>query len=102
MPTVYWYLSVSFVLAAIGLYGLVAKRNLIRMLISVELVFNGALLALLSFSSTSAASKPTGVVLALLAISLAAAEVGVVVSIAILMFRVKRSLDVFELTESRG
>ncbi|HDI86696.1 MAG TPA: NADH-quinone oxidoreductase subunit NuoK [Candidatus Korarchaeota archaeon] len=102
MPTIYWYLSLSFVLAGIGLYGLITRRNLIRMLISVELMFNGALLTLLSLASTSAAYKPTGVVLALLAISLAAAEVGVVVSIAILMFRVKRSLDVFELTESRG
>ncbi len=102
MPTIYWYLLVSFVLAGIGLYGLLTRRNLIRMLISVELIFNGALLALLSLVSISALYKPTGVVLALLAISLASAEVGVVVSIAILMFRVKRSLDVFELTESRG
>ncbi|MDK2464084.1 MAG: NADH-quinone oxidoreductase subunit NuoK [Candidatus Korarchaeota archaeon] len=102
MPTIYWYLSTSFVLAGIGLYGLLTRRNLIRMLISVELIFNGALLALLSLVSVSSLYKPTGVVLALLAISLASAEVGVVVSIAIFMFRVKRSLDVFELTESRG
>jgi len=102
MPTIYWYLFVSFVLAGIGLYGMLTRRNLIRMLISVELIFNGALLALLSLTSVSAAYKPTGVVLALLAISLASAEVGVVVSIAILMFRVKRSLDVFEIAESRG
>ncbi len=102
MPTIYWYLLVSFALAGIGLYGMLTRRNLIRMLISVELIFNGALLALLSLTSISAAYKPTGVVLALLAISLASAEVGVVVSIAILMFRVKRSLDVFEIAESRG
>ncbi len=102
MVTLFWYVVVALLLTGIGLYGLLTRRNIIRMLISIEVIFNAALLLLLVMASMSAAYKPTGVVLGLLAISLASAEVGVVVSIAILMFRLKRSLDVYEIMESRG
>ncbi|HDM92557.1 MAG TPA: NADH-quinone oxidoreductase subunit NuoK [Candidatus Korarchaeota archaeon] len=102
MMSLFWYIAVALLLAGIGVYGLLTRRNLIRILITVEIMFNAALLLLLTMASISAAYKPTGIVLALLAISLASAEVGVVVSIAILMFRLKRSLDVYEIMESRG
>ncbi len=100
--TVYWFLLTSIVMFCIGLYGLLTRRSLIRMLLSAEVIFNAALLALLSVASISKAFGPSGGALALLAISLAAAEVGVIVSVAILMFRVRESLDVYKLRELRG
>lgn len=93
----YWFLLTSAAIFCIGLYGLLTRRGLIRMLLSAEVIFNAALLALLSTASISQNFKPVGGALALLAISLAAAEVGVIVSVAILMFRLRKSLDVYEL-----
>ncbi|RLG48063.1 MAG: NADH-quinone oxidoreductase subunit NuoK [Thermoproteota archaeon] len=95
--TAYWFLLTSVAMFCIGLYGLLTRRSLIRMLLSAEVIFNGALLALLSTASLSPAFRPAGGALALLAISLAAAEIGVIVSVAILMFRLRKSLDVYEL-----
>ncbi|MFQ5710839.1 MAG: NADH-quinone oxidoreductase subunit NuoK [Candidatus Geothermarchaeales archaeon] len=99
MLTAYLFLLVSAIMFGIGVYGLASKRNLLRMLLSAEVMFNGALLALLTIS---AITEPTsGGVIALLAIGLAAAEVGVVVSVVILMFQVKRSIDIYELRRFR-
>lgn len=97
--TIYLFVSVSAVMFGIGVYGLASKRNMLRMLLSAEVMFNGALLALLTLSSTTEAV--TGGVIALLAIGLAAAEVGVIVSIVILMFQVKRSIDIYEIRRLR-
>jgi NADH-quinone oxidoreductase subunit K len=101
METAYLFLSLSAAMFGIGLYGLVSKRNMLRMLLSAEVNFNGAVLALLTLASTSS-SPATGGVIALLAIGIAGADVGMMVSIAILMFRLKRKLDVYELKESKG
>lgn len=94
-------LSFSALMFGIGLYGLIARRNILRMLLSAEITFNAALLALLSFAASSV-SPATGGIIALLAIGIEAADVGIMVSIAILMFHLRRDLDVYELRESRG
>jgi len=99
---IYWFLLTSVIMFCIGLYGLLTRRSLIRMLLSAEVIFNAALLALLSTASLSQDFRPAGGALTLLAISLAAAEIGVIVSVAILMFRLRESLDVYELKELRG
>jgi NADH-quinone oxidoreductase subunit K len=93
-------LSFSALMFGIGLYGLITRRNILRMLLSAEITFNAALLALLAFASSS--SPATGGIIALLAIGIEAADVGIMVSIAILMFHLRRDLDVYELKESRG
>ncbi|RLG48137.1 MAG: NADH-quinone oxidoreductase subunit K [Thermoproteota archaeon] len=90
-------LLTSGLLVALGVYGLLSTRSLIRMLLSVEVMFNGALLALLTL-----AGGAEGAALALVAVSLAAAEVGVVVSLAVLLFRRRGVLDVAALSESKG
>jgi NADH:ubiquinone oxidoreductase subunit K len=71
------------------------------MLLAAEINFNAAILALVAFASQSP-SPATGEVVALLATGIAAADVGVLVSIAILMYRLKKRSDVYELKESRG
>ncbi|NIN51894.1 MAG: NADH-quinone oxidoreductase subunit NuoK [Nitrososphaeria archaeon] len=97
--TIYLFILISALMFGIGVYGLASKRNMLRMLLSAEVMFNGALLALLTLSTTTEAA--TGGVIALLAIGLAAAEVGVVVSIVVLMFQVKRSIDIYEIRKLR-
>ena len=102
MVTAYWFLVMSASMFGIGLYGLTSRRNVLRMLLSAEVIFNAALLALLTVSSISPEGSAAGGVLALLAISIAAAEVGVIVSVAVLLFQVKGSVDVYELSKSKG
>jgi NADH-quinone oxidoreductase subunit K len=104
MEISYLFLTLSAAMFGIGLYGLISKRNMLRMLLSAEVNFNAAMLALLTLSSSTASptAVATGGVIALLAIGIAAADIGMLVAIAILMFQLKRRLDVYELKESRG
>mgnify|MGYP006267152057 CR=1 FL=1 len=97
-------LSLSAFMFGIGLYGLTSKRNMLRMLLAAEVNFNAALLALLAFASSSPSTEAAsaGGITALLAIGIAAADVGMMVSIAILMYHLRRRLDVYELKESKG
>ncbi len=98
---VYHYLVVSACMFGIGVYGLISRRNIIRILLSAEVVFNSALIALLALSSISA-DPSTGGLMALLAITIAAAEVGVTVSIALLMFTLRKETDVYHLEKFKG
>lgn len=98
----HYYLILSALLLSVGIYGILTRRNVIRMLLSTEIIFNAALLSLLSLASLDPSYGPIGGALAVISISLAAAEVGVVVSIAILMFRMRGTLDTYELREFRG
>ncbi|RDD53931.1 MAG: NADH-quinone oxidoreductase subunit NuoK [Candidatus Korarchaeota archaeon NZ13-K] len=97
-----YYLILSGLLLSIGVYGVLTRRNMIRMLLSAEIIFNAALLSLLSLASLDSGYGPVGGALALISISLSAAEVGVIVSIAIMMFRMKGTLDTYELRKFRG
>jgi NADH:ubiquinone oxidoreductase subunit K len=101
MDIIALYLTLSAVLFGIGMYGLITKRTMLRMLLSAEINFNAAVLALVALASQSP-SPATGEVVAVLATGIAAADVGILVSIAMLMYRVKRRSDVYELEESKG
>src|SRR5215204_6421065 len=69
------FVIVSMVLVAIGIYGLVVKRNAIRMLFSIEIIVNAANLLLVAFSR--GLPNAQGQVVALFSIAIAAAEVAV-------------------------
>jgi NADH-quinone oxidoreductase subunit K len=99
MDIAIWLLVLSAFMFGIGLYGLISRRNILRMLLSAEITFNSALLALLTFSAASS-SPATGGITALLAIGIEAADVGMIVSIAVLMFHLRHDLDVYELKKS--
>ncbi len=96
----YLYLLISSVLFGIGVYGILSKRNMIRMLLSAEILFNSALLALVSF--TSYTKNVYGYFLVFLAVGIAAAEVGVLVSLAILLYRRRGDIDVMEVDKLKG
>ena len=100
MVSYYIFLILASIVFAIGVYGLLSKRHVLRMLLSAEVMFNAVLLFLLTFS-TLTSSPPTGGVIALLAIGIAAAEIGVIVSLSVLMFRLKGTIDVYEISEHK-
>lgn len=91
---------VSLVLVAIGIYGLVVKRNAVRMLFSLEIIANAANLNLIAFSRNL--SNAQGQVFALFSIAIAAAEVAVGLGIIIIAYRLYKEIDVEEFKSMRG
>ena len=91
-------LYISAALFSVGVFGVLARRNLLIVLISVELMLNGANLALVAISRDQAL-KPehlnpeAGQALVLFSMAVAAAEVAVGLSILIALFRHARSVD---------
>jgi NADH:ubiquinone oxidoreductase subunit K len=108
MLTLELFLLISIVMFAIGIYGIISRRNMVRILLSAEVIFNAALLALIALSTTpnylvTDPTKPAiGGIISLFAIGLAAAEIGVTMAIAILLFKIKNHLDVYELRRFKG
>ena len=90
---------VAAILFALGSYGALTHRSAIRILISIELMFNAELLVLVALSTVSPSS---GMTLALFMIALTASEIGVVISIIVLLFRKYRSLDISRIRSVRG
>ena len=94
------YVIVSVVLVALGIYGLVVKRNAVRMLFALEIIANAANLNLIAFSRNL--SNAQGQVFALFSIAIAAAEVAVGLGIIIIAYRLYKEIDVEEFKSMRG
>jgi NADH-quinone oxidoreductase subunit K len=94
------YLIVSAALFAIGAYGVLARRNLLIILMSVELMLNGVNVALLAFSRLHANTQ--GQVFVLMVMGVAAAEVSVGLAILIAVFRNRKTVDTGDLKSLNG
>ncbi|MFP6639045.1 MAG: NADH-quinone oxidoreductase subunit NuoK [Myxococcota bacterium] len=93
-------LGLSAILFAIGVFGFLARRNVILMLVSVEIMLNAVNLSLVGFSQHL--DNPRGQVLAMFVIAVAAAEVGVGLGLLIALNRNKPGTAVADLTELKG
>jgi NADH:ubiquinone oxidoreductase subunit K len=100
MTELIYYVLVSVVLVAIGIYGLVVKRNAVRMLFALEIIANAANLNLIAFSRNL--SNAQGQVFALFSIAIAAAELAVGLGIIIIAYRLYKEIDVEEFKSMRG
>jgi len=94
------FVLVSAVLFAIGIYGLVVKRNAIRLLFSIEIIANAANLNLIVFARNL--HNVQGQVFALFSIAIAAAEVAVGLGIVIIAYRLYKEIDVEEFRSLKG
>ncbi len=94
------YIVISMILVAVGVYGLVVKRNAIRMIFSIEIIANAANLNLIAFSRNI--GNVQGQVFALFSIAIAAAEVAVGLGIIIIAYRLYKEIDVEEFKSLRG
>lgn len=94
------YLVLSAALFAIGAYGVIARRNLLIILMSVEVMLNGVNVALLAFSRLYAAAM--GHVFVLMVMGVAAAEVSVGLAILIAVFRNRKTVDTGDLKSLQG
>lgn len=89
--------GLSAVLFGIGAFGFLARRNLILMLVSIEVMLNAVNLSLVGFSRHL--DDPRGQVIALFVIAVAAAEAGVGLGLVIALNRNKPGADVADLTD---
>ena len=85
------YLILSTLLFAIGMFGFLARRNAISMLMSIELMLNAVNLSIVAFGSFVERLAETGSVIALMVMAVAAAEATVGLAIIIAIFRNKRT-----------
>jgi NADH-quinone oxidoreductase subunit K len=89
----------SVLLFSIGVYGVLARRNAILVLMSVELMLNAVNLNLVTFDIWLQDRLHSGQVLTLFVIVIAAAEIGLGLAIVLLVFRNRRTVDIDRLRE---
>ncbi len=94
------YVSISLILVGICVYGLIVKRNAIRMIFAIEIIANAANLNLIAFSRYLGDIQ--GQIFALFAIAIAAAEVAVGLAIIIIAYRLYKNIDVSQYKYLRG
>lgn len=87
------YLILSAVLFSIGLYGALAKRNAIVILMCIELMLNAVNIAMVAFSRYIVPLMLTGQVFAIFIMVVAAAEVAVGLAIIIAIYRHRQTID---------
>lgn len=98
------FLLLSAILFCIGVYGALARRNAVMVLMSIELILNAVNINLVAFGRfhAEAGAAIPAEVFALFIIAVAAAEVGVGLAMVLTIYRNKRSIDVHEVDLLRG
>ena len=91
---------VALALFALGLLGVMIRRNVLIMLMCMELMLNGVNLALVTFAQQSASTA--GAVLVLLVFVVATAEIAIAIPIVLLLVRRKHVLDLGAYTDLKG
>ena len=100
MVPLYWYIVLSAGLFAVGVFGFLARRNIIIMFMSIELMLNAVNMSLISFSHYLQDMR--GQILAFFVIAVAAAEAAIGLAIIISLFRNKATAHVDEIHEMQG
>ena len=97
------FLLLGAVLFSIGVYGVLARKNGVLVLMSIELILNAVNINLLAFGAMAGGDAAiTGQVFALFTITVAAAEVGVGLAIVLLIYRNRMSVDLDEIDLMKG
>ena len=94
------FLLLGAVLFSIGTYGVLARRNGVLVLMSIELILNAVNINLVAFGAMN--ENISGQVFALFVITVAAAEVGVGLAIILLIYRNRASIDLDQVDSMRG
>jgi NADH:ubiquinone oxidoreductase subunit K len=96
------YLFLALILFVIGLYGVLARRSLIAILISVELILNAASINFMAFNRFLAPHPAVGQVITLFIMAVAAAEAAIALAIVLNVFDSRDEIDVDETTALKG
>jgi NADH:ubiquinone oxidoreductase subunit K len=94
------FLFLGAALFCIGVYGVLARRNGVLVLMSIELILNAVNINMIAFGAMH--GTVVGQVFALFIITIAAAEVGVGLAIVLLLYRNRRSIDLDQVDAMKG
>jgi NADH-quinone oxidoreductase subunit K len=100
MDKVQMLLGLSIALFSLGLLGVIVRRNLLVMLMCMELMLNGVTLSLVTFAHQM--GEAVGAVLVFLIFVVATAEIAVAIPIVLLLVQRKHSLDLGTYTDLKG
>jgi len=95
-----WYMVLAAILFAIGTYGFLIRRNIIIMMLSIELMLNAVNINMVAMSHYL--DSMTGHVFTLFIITVAAAEAAIGLGLIIVLFRNKKSVYVDQINELKG
>ena len=95
------FMLLSAILFCIGVYGALARRNAVLVLMSIELILNSVNINLVAMGAWNGAAIPAEV-FALFIIAVAAAEVGVGLALVLTIYRNSKNIDVGEVDLLRG
>lgn len=95
-------LLLAALLFTIGLFGLLSRRHLIGMLLSIELMLNAANINMVAFSRFGSPDPTSGAIFSIFIIAVAAAEMAVALAIIVAMYRRHHQLDSDALNELYG
>lgn len=93
-------LLLAVLLFCIGLFGVMVRRNLIFILMSLELMLNGAAVAFVAAGAHW--GQADGQIMFILILTLAAAEIAVALALVLHLFKQRHSVDIDVLSEMRG
>jgi len=94
------FLLLGAILFCTGVYGVIARKNTVLVLMSIELILNAVNINLITFGALH--HNVGGAVFALFVIAVAAAEVGVGLAIVLMLYRNKRSIDIDDMDLMKG
>lgn len=93
------FLGLSAILFSLGVYGVLARRNAVLILMSVELMLNAVSVNMVAFAVYTSPEQFVGVIFAIFIITVAAAEVGLALAIVLRIFRNRATANVDEVAE---
>lgn len=96
-----WYLVPSVIMFACGVFGFVTRKNLIAILISLELMLNAADLNFVVFNRYLFPGSMEGMVFTLFAVAIAAAETSLAIAIIINIYRAIGNTDITEINKMK-
>ncbi len=97
----YYFLIISTLMFFIGVFGFLTRRNLITMLMSIELVLNSVNINFVAFNSYLVPHRMQGQFFSLIVIAVAAAEAAVAIAIIINIYRNFRSIETDKVNEMK-
>ncbi len=99
--SILWYLVPSILLFACGVYGFITRKNMIAMLISLELMLNSADLNFVIFNRYLFPGSMEGMMFTLFAIAIAAAETAIAIALIINIYRAIGNTNVTDIKEMK-
>ena len=99
--TMLYYLIPSLIMFSCGVYGFITRKNMIAMLISLELMLNAVDINFVVFNRYLYPNQHEGMFFTLFAIAIAAAETALAIAIIINVFRAAKNINAADLTQMK-